>query len=137
MLLVLIASSSTLCAAEELRISNNGSTAGYITLNWSESKAKAPYTIQMNKGEGWQTIYQGKDLATTLTGLKNGNYQFRMNASDPATIDDSHWSEPLDITITHHSLTKALAFFASGFLIFLVLLWLLFRPSPANRLEED
>jgi hypothetical protein len=136
--LVLLASANTAYAAEDLRISSNGSTAGYLTLDWSENSAPAPYTLQMNKGTGWQTIYQGNDTATTLTGLQNGDYQFRINSSDPATIDDDHWSDPISVTINHHSLVKALSFFASGLIIFIILLWLLFfagsslnnRPPP-------
>ncbi len=136
MLLALIASSAPLCAAEELRVTNNGSTAGYLTLDWSVSAAKTPYTVQMNKGQGWQTIYHGKDTATTLTGLKNGDYQFRLNSADPATIDDDHWSAPLEVTIQHHSLTKAVGFFVSGFVIFIILLGLLFRPSNPTQQRE-
>lgn len=125
-MLCLAAPFTALRAQEAIEITSDGRTAGYLTLNWANSGASKPYKLQMDKGSGWQTIYEGEDTATTLTGLANGNYSFRINSADPATIDDDLWQPPLSVEIAHHSLTKALAFFISGLVIFLTLLWLLF-----------
>lgn len=120
-----------------LAITSNGTTAGYLTLSWADSGASKPYKLQQQIGDGeWQTIYEGIDTATTLTGLSNGNYRFRINTSDPATVDDELWSEPLSVEIAHHSLTKALAFFISGLIVFITLLWLLFFVAPSNSSRE-
>lgn len=127
---------SPLKAENAITITSDGSTAGYLTLDWSESGATQPYKLQMDKGSGWQTIYEGADTATTLTGLKNGNYRFRINSADPATIDDDLWQPPLSVEIAHHSQTKAFTFFFSGLLIFLILLWLLFFTGQKTTQPE-
>jgi len=120
-----------------LAITSNGTTAGYLTLSWADSDASKPYKLQQQIDDGeWTTIYEGTDPGTTLTGLPDGSYKFRLNSSDPATVDDELWLDPLDVEIAHHSLTKALAFFGSGLVIFATLLWLLFFASPSTSNRE-
>lgn len=50
----------------------------------------------------------------TLTGFKDGLYYFRVGA-------DGQWSAVQEVRVAHHSLSKALIWFAVGALLFVVL----------------
>ncbi len=85
----------------------------------------------MKKNGTWITLYEGRDTASTLTGLKNGDYIFRLRA------EQGEWSEPLTVVIEHHALWKAYAFFAAGFVLFLILCGLLLRSSRLKEVRGD
>ncbi len=123
-----------------LTITDDGSSAGYVTISWagkSDAELKTPasteYQLQIKQqsqsDDDYKTIYQGRDNATTLSGLENGNYQLRLQSAEGV------WSEPLQISISHHALNKALAFFAIGLVLFLSLLILIFSPSHKSESE--
>ncbi len=154
--------------AGPLSITDDGRTAGYITLGWSNNglnsainngpedkpierqaeREETPETgtplktrsqihqshLQMKKigaeSGAWTTVYKGPDTATTLSGLENGEYQFRLQAGL------NEWSPEFGVRIQHHSLTKAMIFFGMGFCMFIALLALLIlspRAEISNR----
>lgn len=93
-----------------------------MTLGWSGSEG-AQYTLQTERNGSWVSLYEGTDTASTLTGLSNGDYVFRVREND------GEWSAPLTVTIKHHPLVRAWAFFISGFVLFIILcVLLIFRP---------
>jgi hypothetical protein len=89
--------------------------------------------LQQRTASGWRTIYEGSDTASTLTGLGDGRYEFRLRHVRGVT-GDAGWSAPLLIEIQHHSLARALGFFAMGAAMFLVLLWILAaKPDDGDQ----
>ena len=105
------------------------STAGYFRLSWSAPSAQGSvvhrYELQQADSEDFyqpQTIYAGHDEASVISGLSDQVYFYRV------TFEGSRdWSEPLRVEVKHHSLTRAVVFFALGSLMFVVLLFVLIR----------
>lgn len=69
-------------------------------------------------------LYQGGDEATVLTGLSDGAYYFRGRYLDQNGVS-SPWSEPVSLSVEHHSLVKALSFFSIGAVVFVATLLLI------------
>lgn len=114
--------------AAELTLSDNGQSAGYLTLSWADVRGNS-FELKYNTSEGWDTLYTGGDRATTLSGLPDGRYEFQLIA------DGIQVGEPLVVIVEHHSLGRAFAFFSVGAAMFLVLAMFLItqgRKSAKN-----
>jgi len=74
----------------------------------------------MNAGQGWRTIYQGPDRARAMSGLRDGEYRFRLQSAVT-----QNWSPSLSVNVTHHSLERAFALFGIGGVVFLALIIIL------------
>ena len=121
MLISLVAVIATPALGLELR--NADARAGFASLGWSDVP-DGEAVLEWNDGTGWQELYRGTDKASTVTGLDEGAYQFRLTAPD-GTV-----SEPLTFTVEHHALSLALQFFGAGAILFVLLIALLVRPTP-------
>ena len=117
----------SMARAAEIQMTDDGRTAGYVTLAWPD--ARGDVTLERRDDGNWTPIYQGADDATTLTGLPNGTYEYRLRDASGAV------SQPYEVTIAHHPLSRALAFFGTGLVMFIVLLTLLFR-GPSKEPED-
>jgi hypothetical protein len=109
-----------------LTLSPTQTSDGKATISWPmpegvkigiESSRDMLFTNPVN-------LYQGSDEATVLTGLSDGAYYFRgrylyQNGAF------SPWSEPVGLSVEHHSLAKALAFFSIGAVVFVATLLLI------------
>ena len=102
--------------------------AGYLKLSW-EPPAATPdahalhYEVQRSSNQNFasvKTIYRGPDRATFLSGLRDGNYYYRVRSLQPESGEASDWSEVLVVKVVHHSLSLALWLFAIGALVFLL-----------------
>jgi len=111
-----------------LTVIDDGRTAGYLTLGWREA-AGDRFEVQQRAAGAWRSIYRGPDRATTLTGLDDGDYAFRVRPLAP----EGAWGPSLEVTVAHHSLHRALAFFGTGAAMFAVLVAALAWPLR----EED
>lgn len=109
--------------AATIQMTDDGRTAGYVTLAWPDAKGNV--LLERKDGANWTEIYKGSDGATTLTGLPNGTYAYRVT-------DDTGVSPVFTVTIAHHPLSRAFSFFGMGFIMFMVLLALLFRGPSAD-----
>jgi hypothetical protein len=84
--------------ASGLRLSNDGT----IDLEWSlEDAPEATFELEQTGDlpEGARRIrYRGRDTASVVTGLDEGDYRFRVRALDPdGTAGD--WSEPVVLRV--------------------------------------
>lgn len=110
--------------ATELAVRDAGTGAGYLTIGWDGTGAQAIELQQRGPGpHGWRTIYEGRDGASALSGLPDGVYAFRARAGP-----SGDWSQPLEVTIAHHPLPRALASFAAGAFMFAILLACIAAP---------
>jgi hypothetical protein len=81
------------------------------------------------------TIYRGPDQGTLISGQKNGQYFYRvraLNRGQPV----SAWSSLVLVSVRHHSLTRAFAFFAAGAAVFLATLVLIILAARQNQKEK-
>jgi hypothetical protein len=91
-------------------------SAGFFSLSWSGAErfeleqATAPDHVDA------RIIYRGGDTATTISGLPDGAYRFRIRADGNDT-----WSDEAVVGVEHHPLSRAFLFFALGAGVFLVL----------------
>lgn len=111
-------------------------TAGYYQLSWRPGLDGAPskifhYELQQAVETDFKTtkiIYQGTDRASVISGLPNGKYYYRVRVIRQASSPGA-WSEPVCIEVHHHSLVKALWFFATGAVVFFMTLFFIVSKS--------
>lgn len=102
--------------------------AGNLKLSWEPGTTTPDdrtlhYEVQRSSRRNFasvKTIYRGPDRATFISGLRNGNYYYRVRSQDPASGEFSEWSEFLTVKVEHHSLPLAFWLFAIGALVFLL-----------------
>lgn len=102
--------------------------AGYLKLSWEPGAAARDghalhFELQRSSSRDFasvKNIYRGPDRATFISGLRNGNYYYRVRSLHPESGEFSEWSELLAVKVEHHSLPFALWLFAIGALVFLL-----------------
>ncbi|BCX50011.1 conserved hypothetical protein [Haloferula helveola] len=88
-----------------LRVSDDGT----VDLSWSVPGANAPaeadpaltYLLEQSPDAAFsesKVRYEGPDMASVLTGLREGEYHFRVRAVD-SQGEASPWSEPLVLNV--------------------------------------
>lgn len=99
--------------AERLKASTTASQDGVVTLAWSLDPGES---VRLERSpdatfHDVTTLYQGRDTASTITGLPDGRYFFRASGNG--------WQETVAVDVEHHSLTRAFVFFILGAVVFL------------------
>jgi hypothetical protein len=106
----------------ELATDSQISTAGFFHLQWSAHNYTGNWQLQESQDASLQTfkvIYSGPDLARVISGKSDGIYYYRV-ATDTTTAPRT--SNVIKVTVAHHPLSNAFAFFTVGALIFLAIL---------------
>ena len=97
------------------------STAGYYQLSWEMKNAssEAIYILEQKAAgaDAAEQIYRGSDTATMISGKPDGRYHYVVR-----TDDGSSSSNPLTVTVAHHSLATAFNFFIIGVVVFIFIL---------------
>jgi hypothetical protein len=123
---------------EPLEIENN---AGQIKLIWkiADSLLAAQthsFELQQSHDSSFakkRTLYKGSDLASFISGLKNGDYYFRVRAANE-DMPEGQWSETLHLKVKHQSLGLAFTLFGLGAFVFISTVILIIR---GNRNTKD
>jgi len=108
-------------AAPELKTNSALSTAGYLQLTWTPESIDSDsiqYELQQSTSSNFtkaNTIYQGPDQSSVISGLSNNIYYYRVRRQL-----QEEWSETVEVVVKHHSLTRAFGFFALGAFMFIV-----------------
>lgn len=123
--LLILALSGLPAAAVELRVSPELSTSGTFNLSWEGKTGETFRLLQLSDGAQPRLIYRGTDTARIMTGVPDGEYIYRIEG-------ETGRSEPLTVTVAHHSLTRALGFFGVGLLVFLATLFLVLRGDRSE-----
>lgn len=114
-----------------LQASTELSTEGYLVLSWDAASAPASLLLEQSTNADFSNSVRrevGEARATTLTGLEDGDYYFRLSsASGPL-------SEPVHVQVAHHSLTRAASFFFLGACLFGLLIFVIIS---GNREASD
>ena len=108
--------------SQTITVSNNDYSAGYATLNWY-SETGNTFELEEYVGEEWILIYKGQDRATSLSGLSDGTYTYRLIS------DGDKVGESISFTVQHYSLKNAWSFFATGALMLTILIFMLIRRN--------
>jgi hypothetical protein len=121
-----------------LTADSHTATAGFYHLKWrGDDLLTSTYELQEANNAAFTqptTIYRGSDQEILISGQKNGRYFYRVRAlaqGQPA----SAWSSLVPVTVQHHSLTRAFAFFAAGAAVFLATLILIILGARQTRQE--
>jgi hypothetical protein len=114
-----------------LALEHAGLDAGYFTLSWDRLPGEH-FDLEMKANGGdWKSIYRGPDTSSAMSGLSNGDYRFRVRA------DRDPWRGPLEVTVRHHPLGRAIGFLVVGAIVFAALVLVLARGVVApNRRDE-
>jgi hypothetical protein len=113
------------------------STAGYYRLNWTAEEANSDHVFVLQGAtnaefENPETIYQGPDLATVISGKSNGKYYYRVGIAPPDEPAVGKWSEVVSVDVKHHGLTKAVGFFLAGLMVFLATLIVIVKGAKKD-----
>lgn len=106
----------------ELVTDSQISTAGFFHLQWSAHNYTGNWQLQESQDESLQTfkvIYAGPDLARVISGKSDGIYYYRVATN---TAAEPRMSNIIKVTVAHHPLGNAFAFFTIGAFIFLAIL---------------
>jgi hypothetical protein len=118
LLLLILSVSPTL--ALELQTSTELSTSGTFDLRWTGAQGERFRLLELNDDVSPRLVYQGRDTARVMTGLPDGSYRYQVKG-------ESSTSQPVNVTVTHHSLNRAFGFFGVGLIVFVATLWLVVR----------
>ncbi len=140
-LVMLAATSTARGGPPELAASTDVSDTGAYRLSWEPNGVD----VVLEEAEradfaGAVTLYQGPDGATVVSGRLDGTYHYRVrraHAEDGTggTTAGDAWSPPVQVTVAHHDLRKALAFLAAGAAVFLGTAVLILAGHRRHRRE--
>ncbi|GEM20169.1 hypothetical protein NONS58_15770 [Nitrosococcus oceani] len=82
------------------------------------------------------TIYRGPDQGTLISGQNNGHYFYRVRTLKQGQSTSS-WSSPLVVTVQHHSLARAFAFFSAGATVLFATLALIISGAWRSQKEDS
>ncbi len=103
-------------------------TAGNFRLSW-QTTARSVELQQADNAEfvAARTVYRGPDRAMVVSGKPDGDWYFRVRSLN--TDQAGSWSDPVKVTVSHHSLGRALAFLLLGFVVFVATIALIARGT--------
>jgi hypothetical protein len=114
---------------------SNFSSSGSIKMSWFLpdsiiSNANYNFELQQSTSSSFDsstTRYSGPDLASYISGLKNGNYHYRVRSI--LDNDTSLWSKTVLVSVEHHSLQLAFTLFGLGAVVFIATVFVVVRGA--------
>lgn len=121
-------------SSTQLRSDTEISTAGYYQLSWVHGDAasngltfRLVEIVTDSNGEQRRVIYHGRDTSRIVSGKPDGEYQYRVLVfAGNQSLDQSN---PVVVTVRHHSLDKAFGFFIVGVLVFIAIVIAIFTGT--------
>lgn len=118
-------------AAEPVEIEADAevATAGYYQLSWDTGAAEI--VLQEAPTPDFaspRVVYRGADNARVMSGKRDGDWYYRARTAG----SDSEFGNVVKVTVRHHSLGRAFAFFALGALVFLVTLTVIVKGARST-----
>lgn len=107
-----------------LQLDNN---SGYVTLEWQTQKRDLPVKFKIQNSQSSKFPNQKTLEKITpntqifVSGLRDGNYYFRISEKSEKDSTWSPWSEVLEVKVKHPSKNLALSLFAIGAFCFLAI----------------
>ena len=117
-------------AQPQLHSDTTLSSEGYFQLSW-QTQQEARYELQQARNASFsdaRTLYQGRDNASVISGLADGQYYYRLRS-----LPDGSWSEGVAVEVKHHPLSRAFGFFTLGAAMFLATVGVLIKGARSRR----
>lgn len=111
--------------AASLETSQELSNEGYYQLSW---EADEPVRLVEAPTESFSVptvLYSGGDSGHVVSGKPDGTWHYRLESLDGSSL----LAGPLEVTVSHHSLARAIGFFAVGGVVFAATLALILLPQ--------
>jgi len=115
-----LASPATSQPSTAFSASPSHSTDGVYQLEWTRAgRVRIDESTRPDFGDAI-VIYEGTDRATTLSGRADGIYHYRLVPVDPPGdgAEGVGSTPPVRVEVAHHPLSRALAFFTLGLVVF-------------------
>lgn len=127
-----VCSLATPAAAATLEADQSESREGYFQLRWEADEPVRLIEATSPDFRDARELYSGSDSARVISGKPDGIWYYRLES---AASDAEILSEPVTVTVRHHSLRRAFAFFVLGAVVFAATLALIFvaRPGADER----
>jgi hypothetical protein len=122
--------------AVTLTTNSDVATAGYYQLEWGDGDG-ADFTLQESQHPSFndpKTLYQGPDTARLVSGRADGDYFYRVGVVDDT--GQQTWSDVVHVEVKHHTLSRALIFFAIGGIVFLATLGAIVYGNKTTSTKE-
>ncbi len=114
--------------APRLSVDNSLATAGFYRLSWETGNERVELQEATEPGFVHPSMaYTGPDRATVISGKPSGTRFYRIRGLDNQRVGP--WSEPLAVTVAHHSLSRALLFLGLGVTVFIATVLMIVRGS--------
>lgn len=114
-------------AAQGFTTESLESAEGYYQLSWEASGPVQLLESESADFTGARTLYIGADTARVVSGKPDGRWFYRLE--DAATGEAL--GDAITVTVSHHPLDRALAFFTIGAVVFAATLVLIVAGSRA------
>jgi hypothetical protein len=111
----------------QLESDTDVATAGYYQLRWYSASPVILEESQTAEFASPRVIYHGSDAARVMSGKPDGDLYYRIRSSDHNAP-----SNVVKVTVRHHSLERAFAFFALGATVFVATLLLIVTGARAG-----
>jgi hypothetical protein len=114
---------------------SNYSSSGSIKISWHLpdsilSDTNYNFELQQSTVANFDSSiirYSGPDLASYISGLKNNTYHYRVRFV--SKNDTSVWSQPIVVSVEHHSLQLAFTLFGLGAIVFIATVFVVVRGA--------
>jgi hypothetical protein len=118
--------------------------SGYIKLSWRTEEVQPDtaliFELQQADNPDFAPntlIYRGKDYATFISGLPDGNYYYRLRCVSQESDKKSDWSRPKLVLVEHHALRLALLLFGIGATVFLLTVGIVIKGIRSSEEKQD
>ena len=132
---MLLSATSPVRAAEStLNVDTPLSSEGYFVLSWDTGGDGEQYVLQQALTPDFRETLDRPVAGAgslTITGLADDSYYYRIGDTQRG------WSNTVQVTVAHHSLGRAFAFFSLGLVLFAVLIFTILSGYRQTRSEAD
>jgi len=111
-----------------------GSDTGAFRIAWQGPDGATFRLVEQSPHGGEKTLYEGSELASTVSGRGAGVYSYRVGVAQPGAV--ASWSAPCTVQVAPPSFALALSFFATGLLICAATIFVIIRGHRAHRRGE-
>ncbi|MFQ5644694.1 MAG: fibronectin type III domain-containing protein [Thiogranum sp.] len=113
-------------ATPRLAVDNDIASAGFFRLSWETGAERVELQEAIEPAfRNPTTAYTGPDQATVISGKPGGMWYYRIRALSNQRAGP--WSEPVAVTVAHHSLFRALLFLTLGIMVFTAIVLVIVR----------
>lgn len=138
----MLLSAPVVAQTDELELSGPSATVreGYFTLSVETARddSTASLVVERSNTENFSSVthqypFLGSSTSMTLSGFADGEYWFRVSASESAGTPSS---PAIRVQVQHYPLWQALSLFAIGAALFLVVLVYILRAALSRGGHE-